>query len=105
VTDIGGLFASGRIVDLALAFMALEALILLAWRRLGGRVPAPFRLLPSLAAGACLLLALRASLTGAEWPLSALWLTFGLISHLADLWLRRPVPDVFERREVNADAP
>jgi hypothetical protein len=90
VAAVEGLFASGQIVDLALALLGLEAILLLVWKGLGGRPPSPLRVLPTLAAGACLLLALRASLTGAGWPLVAAWLTLGLISHLADLWLRRP---------------
>ena len=34
------------------------------------------------------MLSLRAALTGAEWPVVALWLTASLVAHLGDLALR-----------------
>ena len=96
------LFESGRIVDLILALMALEALALLAlaviWRH---RLPDCWKqrlpvagLLLNLAAGACLLLALRAVLTDAGWRLAGAWLTAALLAHVGDLAqrLRRPNP-------------
>lgn len=92
------LFASGRIVDLVLLLIGIEVLLLWTWRRGGGRAPALFHLLPNLAAGACLLCALRAGLTGAAWPVVAAWLTAGLAGHLADLWLRWPACDRSSRR-------
>jgi hypothetical protein len=41
--------------------------------------------LANLAAGACLLLALRAALTGASWPPVAAWLLAALLANLVDL--------------------
>jgi hypothetical protein len=38
----------------------------------------------NLAAGACLLLALRAALTQAGWPWVALFLTAALVAHIGD---------------------
>ena len=61
------LFASGRIVDLILALVALEALGLLAYHRRTGRGPAPADALSNLLSGACLMLALRGALVGAWW--------------------------------------
>jgi len=58
---------STYLVDLVLAVVAVEtiALVLLwRWRRRG---IAPTQLLPNLAAGAFLLLALRGALSGASW--------------------------------------
>lgn len=82
------LLASGRLVDLILVLMAVEAIALLVlWRRQARGVP-PAQLLANLAAGGSLLLALRAALTGAHWPWLGLWLTAALIGHLADLGLR-----------------
>ncbi|WP_336485355.1 hypothetical protein [Methylobacterium nigriterrae] len=82
------LFASGRIVDLILGLVALEALILLALRARTRRGPAPAQLLLNLASGAALMLALRASLVGAEWPPIAGWLAISFGAHLAELALR-----------------
>jgi len=90
---VGELFATGRIVDLVLALVALEAIGLAIYRRRTGRGVAAGDLLPNLVAGACLLLALRAALTGAGWMWVAGWLAASLPAHLADLrrrWRRSP---------------
>lgn len=81
-------FTSGRIADLLLGLMALEAALLGIYRHLTGRGPALAGLLANLGAGACLLLALRALLGGAGWLLAALWLVGALTLHLADLAAR-----------------
>jgi hypothetical protein len=78
-------YASGRVVDLVLAMVVLEALALgLLWRRTGRGVP-PGSLLPFLAAGAALLLALRGALTGAGWMWIGLCLLGSLVAHAVDL--------------------
>lgn len=82
------LFATGRIVDLIIAAMALEALLLAAWRRRTGRGLPPAVVATTLLAGVFLMLALRAALTGASWPAIAGWLLAGLAAHLADIGLR-----------------
>jgi outer membrane biosynthesis protein TonB len=84
------LFASGRIADVAIAILLLEALLFVwlhARRRLG---PAPGELLPNVAAGLFLLLALRGALVGAGWPWIAASLAAALAAHLADLVRRWP---------------
>ena len=81
-------FASGRVADLLLGLMALEAALLGVYRLLAGRGPSLTELLANLGAGACLLLALRALLTGAGWHVAALWLSGALILHLVDLATR-----------------
>lgn len=78
-------FASGHAVDLVLGFLALEVLALVLWRR-AGAINALVTALP----GACLLLALRAALTGAHWTWVGLWVALSLPAHLADLARRRP---------------
>ena len=79
------LFASGHVVDAILLLVLAEAAALIALHRATGRGPPPAALLPNLAAGACLLLALRLALHGAPWPLLALCLLGSLAAHLADL--------------------
>lgn len=80
------LFASGRIVDLILALVALEAAALWAWGRWrASGLPGFPDLLPNLLAGACLLVALRGALAGAPWPWIAAPLALSLLAHLADL--------------------
>lgn len=79
------LFASGRIVDLILAFMALEAVVLVVYHRRTGRGVAPSDLVPNLLAGVFLLLALGGALSGTWWGWIALALVASLTAHLADL--------------------
>ena len=84
---MGALFASGRAVDLVLLVLAAEW-AWLTWRPgspRGRTVDRALALLP----GACLLLALRAALTGAPWPWVAAGVTASLPFHLADVARRR----------------
>ena len=81
-------FTTGHAVDLVLAFMAVEAVVLVTMKRRALTVV--LTILP----GAVMMLALRAALTGADWPVSgdlgvAIWLTVSLPLHLADLRHRR----------------
>lgn len=85
---LAGLFASGRVIDAILVLVALEAVALLAWRARTGRGPAPRPLLCNLASGAALMLAVRASLTGAAWPVVAACLLGALGAHAGELALR-----------------
>lgn len=87
------LFASGRVVDLILGLMLLEGIALaIFWHRQRRGVP-PLTLWINLAAGACMLLALRAALVDAHW----LWvwapLALALAAHLGDLAVRWQVPN------------
>lgn len=82
---MSSLFESGRIVDLILLLMLAEALVLIAlaqvWR---ARLPLA-GLLSNLAAGAFLILALRAVLTESGWLVAGVWLTMALFAHVVDL--------------------
>jgi hypothetical protein len=84
------LFAGGRVIDLILGLMVLEAIAFAALYYLRGKGISPARLLPNLLAGACLMLALRASLTAAGTTVIGGWLALGLVGHLVDLGLRWP---------------
>ncbi len=82
------LFASGRVVDAIVVFMMIEYAVLIFLRRRSGGGLAAFSLIANLAAGAALLLSLRAALVGARWQIVSLWLLFALLAHAADLKLR-----------------
>jgi hypothetical protein len=82
---MSALFASGRIVDLILALVVLEAVLLAVLHRRTGRAPAPTALAPNLCAGAALLVALRCALTGAWWGWVAAALLAALVAHGWDL--------------------
>jgi hypothetical protein len=73
-------FASGRAVDVVLAVLAIEMLLVAL---LGGRKRQT--LLLALLPGLFLLLALRAAITDAPWPFIALFLALSLPAHLLDM--------------------
>jgi len=75
------LFATGHVVDFILVLIVIEFVALSAyfrrfvWREFAG----------NLLSGICLLLALRAALGGAGFPVVGLWLFLGFLFHLSDL--------------------
>lgn len=81
------LLRGGLAADAALAVLALEAVFLLAraWRR--GDRAAGFDALAAVLPGACLLLALRAALTGGG-VMVLIWLAASLPAHALDMWRR-----------------
>lgn len=81
--------ASGRVVDLALLLLAIELVVLLVYRKRTGHGAAARDVIPAIAAGACLLLALRAALTDAPAIWIALAMGAALPAHLLDLHQRR----------------
>jgi len=84
------LFASGLVLDVILVLVVLEGLLLLGYHRLTGRGPAPADALVNLAAGLCLMVAVRAALVDAGWQWVAFWLFASLIAHFIDLSRRWP---------------
>jgi hypothetical protein len=82
------LVASGRIVDLILAFVVVEAIALAVYCRVTGRGLRPLGIVLMLLPGVCLLMALRSALAGDSVTITA-WLAASLAAHLADLWQRQ----------------
>jgi hypothetical protein len=82
------LFATGRIIDLILLLVLMEAGALVLFRLVTGRGPSIGHLLPTLISGGLLLVAVRAALTDMRWELVALPLVGALIAHLVDLSAR-----------------
>jgi hypothetical protein len=82
------LFASGRLVDLILLVVVLEAAALLWLWLHSRRGVAPFDLLPNLCAGVFLLLALRAALSGLGWMGASGCLAAAGLAHLIDVCRR-----------------
>ena len=76
-------FSSGRAVDVVLAVLVIEGLILI-WR---GRKAV--NVFAALVPAVLMMVALRAALTGAAWPWIALPLAAAFPVHLIDLKLRR----------------
>ena len=81
-------FHSGRVADVILLFMAAE-FVFLYWRGRSRERSSPADLIFAIGPGACIVLALRAALTGA----GPLWIGAALAAslplHLADLARRR----------------
>ena len=92
---VAELFATGSVVDCILALMLIESIaLILIGRKLRSGIPA-LQVLVNLAAGAALLLALRAALLGSPWKWISLWLLAALVAHLLDLryrwlWMQKP---------------
>lgn len=84
------LFQSGRVADILLAIMALEAAVLIGYRIAKGRGFAVPYVIANLMAGAFLMLALRSALTGSSWTWTALSLAAAGIAHAVDLAVRWP---------------
>lgn len=81
---MAALFDSGAIADLIIAVMVIEGLVLIALRSRFPNVRVA-DVVGMLAAGLFLVLALRATLTGAGWPWVAAFLTAAFAAHLFDL--------------------
>ena len=86
------LFASGRIADIALAVMAAEAVIIYMVIAYQADVVRYRALFANLAAGACLVIAVRLALVGANWQWIAVALAASLLAHSTDLALRLRAP-------------
>jgi hypothetical protein len=91
------LFASGRIVDLILLLLVAETAALAVWRQRTGGGIATLDIVMNNLAGAGLLLALRAALTGGPWTAIAPWLLAALGAHLADVARRWQSAGALER--------
>jgi hypothetical protein len=79
------LFAGGAILDWILCGMVLEAFALVGLHRWRGKGVAPRALLPNLASGACVVLAMRLALGGAWWGFASAALLGALAFHVVEL--------------------
>jgi MFS superfamily sulfate permease-like transporter len=86
--SIETLFQSGTIAFVILAVMLAEAVF---FARYFKRFPS---MITGLAAGACLVLALRAALVGQGWFVIATFLALSFVFHLMEIrqWLRLAIP-------------
>ena len=79
---------SGLIADIIIALMLIEAMALHVYNRMTGSGISLSLMIGNVFAGICLLLALRAALTGLDWWWIAFWLAASLAGHLMDLRTR-----------------
>lgn len=76
-------FASGRAVDVVLVVLVVEAI----WLKLRGNIWAD--IVPALMPAVLMMVALRAALTGMDWPFVSVPLALAFPMHLYDLHRRR----------------
>jgi hypothetical protein len=88
LAGLEAMVSDGTIVPLILALVVAEGIALTVFHRLTGRGPAPAALVANLAAGGCLLLALRSALRGDSASAVSGWLAAGFVAHLCDITLR-----------------
>jgi amino acid transporter len=79
---------TGAVVEVIVALVAIEAMLLVYLRRRLGRGPSVSAIVANLAAGASLLLAMRVALQGGPPALIGAWLVAALIAHITDLRIR-----------------
>ena len=79
---------SRRLIEIVIAFTLLEGGALLAYHRATGKGVAPREFAANLAAGLCLMLALRSALGGSGWGWTALLLLASGLAHGSDVWRR-----------------
>lgn len=77
-----------HLADAILVLMLGEFALLAAWHRRSGRGVGAAQLWPTFAAGACLLLALRAALAESGPAVIAAWLAGALVAHAVDVAIR-----------------
>jgi hypothetical protein len=82
---MAALMTSGTIADIVIIVMIVEGLVLYAFRS-RFRGVGFYDVAAMLGAGLFLVLALRATLTGAGWQWVALFLTAAFAAHLFDVW-------------------
>lgn len=85
-----GWLTSGRFADVVLAVLAVEAALLVLWRRMRGRGPFFADMAGNLASGVFMVLALRAALTSAGALAIAACLSLSFLAHAYDLSRRGP---------------
>jgi hypothetical protein len=82
------LFSNGVIVLIIVVFVVIEAVALVLYHRKTGRGLATIPMLANLAAGGCLMLAIRAALLDQPWTSVGLLMALALIAHLVDFGAR-----------------
>jgi asparagine N-glycosylation enzyme membrane subunit Stt3 len=88
-------FVSGRIIDVILAIVVLEAVLLFVLRQITGRGLTLLEIAGLLLSGVFLILAVRAALTGAPWYMVSLLLLLSFAAHLWELSRRLAEKGVF----------
>jgi hypothetical protein len=86
--EIEAMVRDGSIVPWIIGLTVIEGIALALVHRATGRGPGPAALAANLAAGACLLLALRSGLRGDSVSAVSGWLAAGFVAHLCDITLR-----------------
>jgi hypothetical protein len=84
--SVESLITGGGITDAVLALLVIEGVVVSVAMRRTGFDRASF--IAGLAAGACLVLSLRAALMGAGWQAIATFLALAFVAHATELGIR-----------------
>lgn len=96
---------NGHLIDVAIAVIVLELVVLLSLRRKTGTGLRPLDLIGQLSAGVCLLFAVRCAVTGADYRWTLLFLSASFPAHVFDLARRaRHARDARDTKEARAAA-
>ena len=79
---------NGHLIDIAIAVIVLELVVLLSIRQKTRAGLRPLDLIGQLSAGVCLLLAVRCAVTGADYRWTLFFLSASFPAHLFDLTRR-----------------
>ena len=86
--SLNALFESGRIIDLILAVVAVEVLVLILWTKLRGAMTR-LDMISLTLPGVMLMLAIRTALTDGPHTMTAAFLAAAFATHLWDVARRR----------------
>ncbi len=85
MTFLNDAFNSGRIIEILLVIVLVEAVALLVYWKNTGRGVSPVSLIGMLGAGIFLMLAIRSAIQNSATELLAMWLLLSLVFHVIDL--------------------
>lgn len=85
---MASLFETGNVVLIILGLVVVEAIGLAVFRRRTGRGIPMVPMLANLAAGGCLMLAIRAALLDQDWTWTGFFMALALMAHLVDFGSR-----------------
>ncbi len=82
------MFETGGVILVILGLVVIEAAALAVFHQRTGRGIPLLPMLANLAAGGCLMLAIRAALLDQDWPMIGMFMGLALIAHLLDFGSR-----------------
>lgn len=98
MATLESLITSGRIVDIMLLFVVIEAVLISLCSYRSKKLASALPLMITIAAGASLMMAMRATFMASAWPIVAAFLLAAMVFHIVDLVARLKGPGNRDRR-------